>query len=277
MSEGNYFFKFKYQRFLTSTLGWKEEEQGAYLRLLIVQFDQGAIPSDLEEIASISPAAKKHWPKLSKKFTNVDPDGRLYNLVMRQEWNKANGIKAANKENGSKGGRPKKQKNEAEEKPNGFNEETERFSENNQTDIHTNMVNGLLVNGYSEIKNGQPIVSVMSDFWMVLRPDYPFDQLSDLQALFDIGEFLSARMKIKWLPDAGEESKHVLAAWQALAQWITSDEFYSGLSLGSISKTSTIQSIWQKSKKVKNGSHKQNPTGTQFSPALTTPGSFGKL
>lgn len=93
-----------YQRLLTSTMGWKDEELGAYVRLLIYQFDNGSIPNDMDAIARIAPTAKKNWKLIGQKF--IEKDGAFINLVMdgiRQQRIKSND---ANRKNGEKGGRP---------------------------------------------------------------------------------------------------------------------------------------------------------------------------
>jgi uncharacterized protein YdaU (DUF1376 family) len=113
MPKGDYYFTLYYQRLLTSTVGWKDSELGAYLRLLIYQFDKGSIPSDLSSIARIAPSAKKHWPLLSTKFVD-DGSGRLVNKFMQEVRNERIELSQINSENGRKGGRPRGKRNESE-------------------------------------------------------------------------------------------------------------------------------------------------------------------
>lgn len=126
MAKGDYYFPLFYHRLLTSTIGWKDEEFGAYLRLLIYQFDNGSIPSDLADLSRISPSIKKHWPLISKKFKD-NGKGGLINEVMNDVYNDIQEKKIINTENGKKGGRPKKKPEltKTETKPNGFKNETE--------------------------------------------------------------------------------------------------------------------------------------------------------
>lgn len=60
--------------FLTSTLGWTAEERGHYLTLLMVAWDRGGIPAELEQIERLSPGVASAWPMLADKFP-VDEDG----------------------------------------------------------------------------------------------------------------------------------------------------------------------------------------------------------
>lgn len=117
MAKGDFYFPLYYQRLLTSTIGWTDEELGCYLRLLIHQFDKGSIPSDMKEICRIAPSAKKHWKLLSTKFKD-DGAGGLVNEVMLEVMEKKERIKERNQENGSKGGRKKRNETEIEPKKN---------------------------------------------------------------------------------------------------------------------------------------------------------------
>lgn len=106
--EGLHHFKFLYQRFLSSTMGWPEDAQMGYMKLLTVQFERGGIPADLKEIGGISTGAKKHWKRIKQKFGYTNEDGTLYNKVMAGIREEAIVAYMASVENGKKGGRPKK-------------------------------------------------------------------------------------------------------------------------------------------------------------------------
>jgi uncharacterized protein YdaU (DUF1376 family) len=60
--------------FLTSTFGWTAEERGHYLTLLMVAWDRGGLPADLEQLERLSPGVTSAWPMLADKFP-VDVDG----------------------------------------------------------------------------------------------------------------------------------------------------------------------------------------------------------
>lgn len=99
-----YHFPFYYQRILTSCHGWKDDQFGAYIKLLIYQFDKGSIPNDMEIISLIAPSAKKNWKLLSTKF-EILPDGSLQNDIMNGIREDAISKQIVNSENGKKGGR----------------------------------------------------------------------------------------------------------------------------------------------------------------------------
>lgn len=117
-------FKFYYLRILGSCKGWTDDEFGAYVKLLIHQFDKGFIPNDEKEIKRIITSHKKNWLLLKQKFSEAEP-GKLMNDVMavvREEFDEK---KRRGKETGSLGGRPKK---ETKTKPNGFENERDNTS-----------------------------------------------------------------------------------------------------------------------------------------------------
>lgn len=146
MSKGDYFFPLYYQRLLTSTTGWKDDEFGAYMKLLIYQFDNGSIPNDMEAISRISATAKKRWNLIGKKFV-LNESGEYINLVMDSIRNKRLNKAIVNQKNGQKGGRKKTQK-----EPTGLELGNPNYNPN---ESNTNMVTGLLDSGYSEGGTGE--------------------------------------------------------------------------------------------------------------------------
>jgi uncharacterized protein YdaU (DUF1376 family) len=88
------------------TRGMTAQVKGVYIGLLIHQYDHGFIPSDIKTINLIEPEAQKVWHFLAEKFEEIEP-GKLQNKKLeevRRFWNKQS-------KNGSKGGRPSKNKN----------------------------------------------------------------------------------------------------------------------------------------------------------------------
>jgi uncharacterized protein YdaU (DUF1376 family) len=84
------------------TRGMRAEVKGVYIDLLLYQWDNGFIPSDMDELTLINPEVVKVWDKLKSKFVD-DGAGRLRNI--KNDEVKAFWSKQA--KNGSKGGRPK--------------------------------------------------------------------------------------------------------------------------------------------------------------------------
>lgn len=90
---------------VNGTRGMRADVKGVYIGLLIYQYDQGHVPSDLAELALIEPEVVKVWDKLKDKFKEIG-GGKLQNEKLenvRAFWSKQ-------KKNGKQGGRPPKDK-----------------------------------------------------------------------------------------------------------------------------------------------------------------------
>jgi uncharacterized protein YdaU (DUF1376 family) len=89
--------------FYASTAMWKAEEVGHYIRLLVIQWDSGSLPSEIERLEFVSPGVSKCWGLLETKFPVCD-DGQRRNLRMEEHRAKAAEIKAKREEAGRAGG-----------------------------------------------------------------------------------------------------------------------------------------------------------------------------
>lgn len=78
------FFNLYGRDFLAATAGWTAAERGHYLMLLIVQWEQGSIPGDLERLELVSPGISQAWAVLEDKFP-AGPDGRRQNVRLEYE------------------------------------------------------------------------------------------------------------------------------------------------------------------------------------------------
>lgn len=103
-----HYFEFHFQKFIAATKGWKDDEVGAFVKLLIEQFDSGFIPDNPEELGRLITTYKKNWPRLAKKFTEPSESGQLRNTFMCKVRSEAHEKSAKNAANGAKGGRAKK-------------------------------------------------------------------------------------------------------------------------------------------------------------------------
>lgn len=105
-----HYFLFHFQKFLAATKGWKDDEVGAFVKLLIEQFDRGYIPTDPAEIDRLITSRKKNWPILVKKFTAESEPGQLRNSFMIIVREDAQALSAINSANGKKGAEKRKKK-----------------------------------------------------------------------------------------------------------------------------------------------------------------------
>jgi hypothetical protein len=89
--------------FLASTIGWPDAAVGAYIRLLIVQWDQGGLPESMDELRAIAATVSDHWARLGPKFP-VCEDGKRRNPRMEEHREKSVALKSARSEAGRRGG-----------------------------------------------------------------------------------------------------------------------------------------------------------------------------
>lgn len=101
---GLHYFKFFHERFSSSTSDWSDEQVGAYMRLLIHQFQHGFIPSDPKKIKKIASKSIKNWKLFESKFFHFE-DGKLINVVMHEIRNEAIKKSERNRESGRYGGK----------------------------------------------------------------------------------------------------------------------------------------------------------------------------
>jgi uncharacterized protein YdaU (DUF1376 family) len=78
--------------FLTSTFGWTAEERGHYLTLLMLAWDRGGLPAELEQLERLSPGVTAAWPMLADKFP-VSEDGQRRNLRLEKHRTKCVALK----------------------------------------------------------------------------------------------------------------------------------------------------------------------------------------
>lgn len=89
--------------FYASTAMWTAEEVGHYIRLLVIQWDSGGLPAELERLELVSPGVGRVWQLLSGKFPLCD-DGLRRNARMEEHRAKAEDLKEARAEAGRAGG-----------------------------------------------------------------------------------------------------------------------------------------------------------------------------
>lgn len=80
-----------------STKTWTDEEFGAYMRLLMEQWDKGGLPKDYQRLTRIATSLNTNWALLKDKFIEVD--GMLKNPTLEEHRQKRLKHKQKQKEN----------------------------------------------------------------------------------------------------------------------------------------------------------------------------------
>ena len=217
MAKKDFWFPFLFEKFLASTNGWEDDQVGAYLRLLIYQFQNGSIPKSIKKIGRISTGAKKHWDLISPKFKD-DGNGGLYNDVMAGIRESRMKVYEANSVNGSKGGRPKK---------NGTETETDRLTE---TERHIN------ININKEENTREGIAFDMLETFKSRFQNYWTDQEKDLPAVMQIANKIAN--KHSWTKDSivHEHRKDVVTKWSEIVDFAASDKWFSTRAISDLNR-----------------------------------------
>jgi uncharacterized protein YdaU (DUF1376 family) len=172
-----HFFEFHFQKILSATKGWKDDEFGAYVKLLIEQFDRGFIPDDPDELSRLITTFKKNWPRLKKKFAEPSDPGQLRNAFMKKIREEAHAKSAKNAESGKKGGEAKKR--------NGSERLANAIADAKQTPKR---------NGSQPVTSNQEPVSkentvVVKDIWFEMFRRAAGPQINDDELILEIGKF----------------------------------------------------------------------------------------
>lgn len=112
MTRGNIWMPLYIGDYLRDTTRLTTEQHGAYMLLIMDYFMNGALPDDDEILASVTKLGERKWKQNRVhilRFFEIK-NGFLWHERVEQEI--ANGIsrRSRAKENGKKGGRPKKTK-----------------------------------------------------------------------------------------------------------------------------------------------------------------------
>lgn len=110
--------------YLADTTHLTTEEHGAYLLLLAAMWRRdGSVPNDDRDNARILGLTKAKWVKIKKRLEPflIITDDEISQKNLRKNWEKTQEKIGKNRENGSKGGRPKSSENKALAKANGSN------------------------------------------------------------------------------------------------------------------------------------------------------------
>lgn len=207
-----------------STRDWTDEEFGAYLRLLMHQWDKGSLPKDYQRLTRIATSLDTTWPLIKGKF--VEKDGGLINQTMEDI-------------------RVKRAKHKRKQRENVLN----RYQNStNNTTKNLPLENEYEIENEKEIKEGgmgegKFIVPEMQKVFVKHNPTYPASKEHDFHALQSISKFLAEHSK-------GD----ILNEWQKISIHIAGS-FYRDKSLKTVN--SHITSIYQEYKNPKANGTKQ--------------------
>lgn len=230
-----------YNDITSSTVDWSDEEFGAYMRLLIYQWDKGSIPESMGRLKRISDSAEKNWAILSQKFPKKD--SVLMNEKMEEIRNEREKFRAKQKENAAR-------RHQKSAKPLPTDMPTNE-PDGNQTDIQepakilpleveVEIEEEVKVELEDEVlgggKNFEPCLNdEMMNVFLEFIPEYgPMKELDD-EPLLKISDYICLQEKIRSDPATDQKAKtKVLMIWRMLCIGLAKNKFYKTKSLKTI-------------------------------------------
>lgn len=221
-----------------STQDWTDEEFGAYVRLLIYQWDKGFIPGEESRRVKIAETSKQHWALLSEKFESLE-NGNLVNkraVEIKEEIEKH----AANqKRNISK--RWKKDTNDI---PNRYQTvyqtDTKQIPLEDEDENEIKDENKEGVTGETIPENfikgaGVLIVPEMLAVWKKENPEYLSKPQNDFSPLREIAEMIAEAYKLKDITQINSVNQ-IKESFEKIVKFCSKDGLYKDFQLSQIAK-----------------------------------------
>lgn len=260
----NPIFPLYYNDILGSTKTWTDEEFGAYMRLLIEQWDNDFIPNpyqtstkelppDFQRLSRIATSAEKNWPLLSTKFTETEHGLQNQNLERIRDLKRKHSEKQ--KENIQK-------RYQTSTKLSTKNLPLE--DENEIEKIFKQIIEVLNIEIPENEKNiTTMLVLKMFQEFLKENPDYFHHQETDYAACLQIAYNIAKTKKWSKHDVVNGKMNDCLSSWQNIIQYIKNDKWFSGRSLTDLSSIKEWQRLTQQmSKTTTNGNTKNRSSNS---------------
>lgn len=251
-------FLFYSQDFFLGSATMTFEDKGKYIHILCLMHQQGRLDEE-----TIRFSVGNVSVKLKSKF-RIDENGFWFNERLESETEKRNKFTKSRRDNGSMGGRPKKQK-------------TDRLSVGLPTDNHMGNANEdysidtivLYNNSLSkylkdefeerkvtdvqEQKYFDMVVKDMNSIWMKYKPAYSFLQEVDYPALLRIAYLIASRKGIRKYDAVHGSQDEITKSFEKIAEFManTDSKFFKKLALSGIANPKNFQSIEEEMRTLK--------------------------
>lgn len=219
-----------------STRDWSDEEFGAYVRLLVHQWDKGSIPKDYQRLTRIATSLDTNWGMLKCKFVDT-PDG-LKNKVLEDIREKVLKHKEKQKENILK-------RYQTSTKNLPLEDENEILKILETIQEFTNAEKGIDKNFFVML------ALKMIEIFKKSNSQYPVNKNLDYSACLQIAYNIAEIKKWKKYDVVNGKLNECLDSWKNIVSFIEKDEWLSTRSLSDISSTKEWQRLVQKMNKKK--------------------------
>jgi len=196
------------------------EAKGAYMELLILQFNMG--PFTMDDAKHVLGSNWDNlWVSLKRKFS-TDGDEVFWNVRLKAEMDKRNKHSEHQRLNGIKGGRPKANKNPIE----------------TQTITQTEPKQKPLENGNENtvVRNEGILCPEMVKIFKETYPKYPSDQEADYPACLQIAYKIGKSKDWKKDDVVNGKMPDVLKIWRFMVEFSATDDWFRTRAISDFSK-----------------------------------------
>ena len=247
-------FLFYPNDYLGGTTGMTFEEKGAYIELLIMQFNKGAFTKEQAK-KLLNGHFELLWEVLKEKF--VEENGKFFNKRLESEKNKRADNAQKNKERIKKYWDDKKKK---EEKiPNEYQIDTKPIPLEIENENENEIISKDLGKSENPLKEFL-LIPEMQKIFKKDNPQYFTDDSKDFEPLLKISGYIA---KIHKLPEnvlaqTASDKNEICLRWGELTKFISTEEWFKNYSLMQIEKH--FQSIISRKKNGSSKTHIQKPS-----------------
>jgi hypothetical protein len=223
-------FLFYPNDYLGGTLGMTFEEKGAYMELLMMQFNRGHMTSHM-----IGQTVGQIWVNIQDKF-KVDPQGLFYNERLEMEQEKRKTFTSSRKNNLL----GKNQHTKNDKKVGHMTSHMENENENENRNINKD----------ENLLNNNSIISVVCRNWYNKFTTYTKDQDQDYKAINNIIQFMVRQHSMTDI-DSNTDRALIITTMEQIAAVVEKDQFWANKPLKSIANN--IQEFYNNIKNPKHG------------------------
>lgn len=245
--------------YIAGTMGMSFEQKGAYMDLLMLQFNRGHMTEHM-----IGQTVGQLFGQIQDKFKK-DDDGLWYNERVDTEKEKRKNY-VQSRSNNKKGTNQYSKKEEEKEGHMTYHMENVNYNSINTVTIYNNGLSKFLkpefeekkVVDVKEQKYFDMVVKEMNKIWMRYKPDYSFLEEADYPALLRIAYLIAGRKKISKYESVHGKQDEILKSFEKISEFManTQSKFFRKLVLNGIANPKNFQSI-EEEMRTSNQSDKQ--------------------
>lgn len=244
-------FLFYSQDFYMATAYWTDQQVGKYIRLMILQHQNGSIEPEIMD--SITGGD----PKILAKF-KTDDNGKYYNEVLRNRIDERKKFTESRRKNIKKRYDPTSVDTSVPTSVATTDLHMENENEEYSVESINNKEDELFLKPDGE--NARPtMIGDMVVEWAETFPNYHLMPSVDFKPLREIAEFICQAKKVDFDVGSLKVREIVKIEFKKMVEFISKDHFHSRLSISQLAKPANYQSVVQSMNNKKDGTNK---TGT---------------